>query len=321
MRPPRARPAPKALSLSIPRSPTPHMPKRDKPHPVLRWFSAKHSRSLPRSHSRSQTPSPTPSSSTPSTPSSAASALADALGDDPHLSHPNFDPEAPSPVDLPTRPEAARLPAHFRPSQPPRFLSELTRSTLPTASLSPPPIYAYFDPFAPAEPHNPDLDVFYSPTPTPVAIPHSPAPAHVNRSRAGSGTIPSYSRRSSLDTLREIQERERTLHTTAAQQLRLPSLPDSIRSWFSTEEESIHPLLSEEDQRRTAEEEREHIRRKYYAPKNPIVFCHGLLGFDTVTLGPAIASLQVTHWRGIKEALEANGVEVCVSRHPFTPAH
>lgn len=46
------------------------------------------------------------------------------------------------------------------------------------------------------------------------------------------------------------------------------------------------------------------------ATKNPIVFCHGLLGFDTVTLGPSIAPLQVTHWRGIRDALEANGSEV-----------
>ena len=44
--------------------------------------------------------------------------------------------------------------------------------------------------------------------------------------------------------------------------------------------------------------------------KNPLVFCHGLMGFDTVTLGPAIAPLQVQHWRGIRDALETNGIEV-----------
>jgi hypothetical protein len=54
------------------------------------------------------------------------------------------------------------------------------------------------------------------------------------------------------------------------------------------------------------------------SPKNPVVFCHGLLGFDTVTLGPAIAPLQVTHWRGIKDALEANGTEVLITRVPAT---
>ena len=54
------------------------------------------------------------------------------------------------------------------------------------------------------------------------------------------------------------------------------------------------------------------------ATKNPIVFCHGLLGFDSVSIGPAIAPVEVTHWRGIKEVLEANGVEVLITRVPAT---
>lgn len=33
------------------------------------------------------------------------------------------------------------------------------------------------------------------------------------------------------------------------------------------------------------------------------------MGFDTVTLGPAIAPLQIQHWRGIRNALEVNGTE------------
>lgn len=53
-------------------------------------------------------------------------------------------------------------------------------------------------------------------------------------------------------------------------------------------------------------------------PRNPLVFCHGLLGFDTVSLGPAIAPIQVQHWRGIKEVLEANGAEVLITRVPAT---
>jgi hypothetical protein len=54
------------------------------------------------------------------------------------------------------------------------------------------------------------------------------------------------------------------------------------------------------------------------SPGNPIVFCHGLLGFDSVTIGPAIAPLEVTHWRGIKEVLQANGAEVFMTRVPAT---
>ena len=54
------------------------------------------------------------------------------------------------------------------------------------------------------------------------------------------------------------------------------------------------------------------------SPKNPVVFCHGLLGFDSVTIGPAIAPLEVTHWRGIKEVLQSNGVDVLITRVPAT---
>jgi hypothetical protein len=54
------------------------------------------------------------------------------------------------------------------------------------------------------------------------------------------------------------------------------------------------------------------------SPKHPIVFCHGLLGFDSVTIGPAIAPLEVMHWRGIKEVLQANGTQVLMTRVPAT---
>jgi triacylglycerol lipase len=54
------------------------------------------------------------------------------------------------------------------------------------------------------------------------------------------------------------------------------------------------------------------------APKNPIVFCHGLLGFDSLKLGPAVIPVQVNYWRGILEVLEANGVEVLITRVPAT---
>ena len=55
--------------------------------------------------------------------------------------------------------------------------------------------------------------------------------------------------------------------------------------------------------------------------KNPIVFCHGLLGFDSVTIGPPIATLQVGYWRGIKEVLEAKGIEVLITRVPATSSY
>ncbi|KAL1951466.1 hypothetical protein VTO73DRAFT_615 [Trametes versicolor] len=267
--------------------------------PVLRWFSSKRSDGRPNStpsspvDSRPHTPSAsqlnTPTRSAPSTPSSALSALADAFQDDPHLLEAHSR-EHSEDVKMPSRPQAARLStALHRPS----YFSNLTRSTMPTAFLSPPPAASYMpprysDPFEEAcSQHNyndADMDLLLSPTPVPLPMPHSPAPVHLNSSPPTA---------SSLESLR----------------------------WFSPDDSSgkdLNPILSEEDSGKTAQEQRENIRSKYVATKNPIVFCHGLLGFDTVTLGPSIAPLQVTHWRGIRDALEANGSEVLITRVPAT---
>jgi hypothetical protein len=57
------------------------------------------------------------------------------------------------------------------------------------------------------------------------------------------------------------------------------------------------------------------LAASYKAPRLPIVFCHGLFGFDT--LGPAsLPGLQVSYWRGVREAFEAIGVEVLITRVP-----
>ncbi|KAJ2083630.1 hypothetical protein H4R24_000688 [Coemansia sp. RSA 988] len=51
----------------------------------------------------------------------------------------------------------------------------------------------------------------------------------------------------------------------------------------------------------------------YIAPRNPVVLCHGLYGFDVK--GPEkLPMLQVHYWRGIREALEAIGARVMVSK-------
>lgn len=65
------------------------------------------------------------------------------------------------------------------------------------------------------------------------------------------------------------------------------------------------------------------IREKYQSPKNPLVLCHGLLGFDTIRIGGIeslnIPPLAIVHyWKGIKEALEAKGIEVFITRVPRT---
>ncbi|KAI0080365.1 alpha/beta-hydrolase, partial [Panus rudis PR-1116 ss-1] len=54
------------------------------------------------------------------------------------------------------------------------------------------------------------------------------------------------------------------------------------------------------------------------SPRNPLVFCHGLMGFDTISIGPSSMAMQISHWPGIKDALEANGIEVLITRVPAT---
>ncbi|EMD41945.1 hypothetical protein CERSUDRAFT_110499 [Gelatoporia subvermispora B] len=344
----RRRPSPRPHSVAMPlecskpsakHTPQSSVPPPDKSHPVIRWLSGSHARKPSASHAahagkspdRSRPPTPSlrdsPVPSSPSTPSSAASALADALCDDPHIvqAHAQAQPEA---VDLPQRPQAARLPPHFRPPKPPSFLSNLSRSTMPTACLSPTsPGSSYGthytdpfeNPFPPDSESSQDFDMFLSPTPIPVPIPHSPAPVHLNRSPP---SLSSASTLSSLDTLRSIHERGRSIHTSTPSQSLKFGLPDTIKNWFGSNEgmskEDVDPYLNEEDKAGTSEEQRDRIRQRYVAPRNPVVFCHGLLGFDTVTLGPSIAPLQVTHWRGIKDVLETNKCEVLMTRVPAT---
>ncbi|PIA18943.1 alpha/beta-hydrolase, partial [Coemansia reversa NRRL 1564] len=55
------------------------------------------------------------------------------------------------------------------------------------------------------------------------------------------------------------------------------------------------------------------IQPVYIAPRNPMVLCHGLYGFDVK--GPEkLPMLQVHYWRGIREALEAIGARVMVAK-------
>ncbi|KAI0308281.1 Alpha/Beta hydrolase protein [Multifurca ochricompacta] len=134
--------------------------------------------------------------------------------------------------------------------------------------------------------------------------------------------------RSSLDALRSLRIRSsgpsarlrRTSRASSSSPRAFFSTSAaSSRWWFQNDnKQRVDPLLSEEDRAPTVEEEQIHIHKKYLSPKHPIVFCHGLLGFDSVTIGPSIAPLEVTHWRGIKEVLQANGIEVLMTRVPAT---
>lgn len=196
--------------------------------------------------------------------------------------------EALSDSILPTRPPRARLPPCFSParllSRPPPLLSNLL-STLPSASVTSIPPHIQNGPLSSAD-----------------------LAAHINEPCISlNHSLPA---RSSIDTLRSI-------HASAAPQITPP--PIQNKWWFQSDSDSgikdnVGKLLNEEDQASSLNK----IHQKYRSPKAPVVFCHGLLGFDTVTVGPSLAPLQVAHWRGIKEALEANGCEVLITRVPAT---
>ncbi|KAG9233211.1 Alpha/Beta hydrolase protein [Amylocarpus encephaloides] len=66
---------------------------------------------------------------------------------------------------------------------------------------------------------------------------------------------------------------------------------------------------------RTIEDDFATIREKYATPKHPIVLAHGLLGFDELKLGGRFFR-GVQYWRGITDALRANGIEVIIASVP-----
>lgn len=135
-------------------------------------------------------------------------------------------------------------------------------------------------------------------------------------------------KRTSLDSLKYLSNRE--VHTAA-------SNDDNFANLTRKDKQGADALLDESDQAETPQKQAEQIpqkcKRHLYqtylwdswqtcdldlTPQNPIVFCHGLLGFDSIQLGASFAPVQVSHWRGIKEVLEANGVEVLITRVPAT---
>lgn len=253
--------------------------------PVVWWPSSSSARDMPLSSSVSTDGSP--SSSRP--PSPGMSLLNEALSDS----------------ILPTFPPRARLPQSFSParllSRPPPLLSNLL-STLPSVSVTSIP------------PHIQN------------GLPSSSADsaAHTDEPRISlNHSLPTHS---SIDTLRSI-------HASTAPQIAPPPIPS--KWWFQSDSDSgikdnVGKLLNEEDQASSLNKIHQKCMCIVYSsslanrlcvdrsPKAPVVFCHGLLGFDTVTVGPSLAPLQVAHWRGIKEALEANGCEVLITRVPAT---
>lgn len=92
-------------------------------------------------------------------------------------------------------------------------------------------------------------------------------------------------------------------------------LPSLRRSFSSTtfRRDSQEPRLSKAG--RTIRDDYATLRSKYQTSHSPIVLAHGLMGFDELRL---VGSLLpgVHYWRGITEALIANGNEVILTSVP-----
>lgn len=218
------------------------------PHqPILRWlgsWSPYHQPGSPKSSPDSRSPSRSSFSSTPPSPSLAS--LNEAL-------HESL---------LPTKPPLARLPPSFYSSKSlshaPPFLDNLTRSTLPTSSLSP-PLPTGFPTQYSSPPSTSDLQ---SP---PIVLTHSSLS------------------RTSLDTLRSVSYRDHVRSSSLSSigststATALPSEPPTSNTtswwWFQSDNKAnVDSLLGDDDRAETVQEEQEHIRNKCTLLNSSIIF-------------------------------------------------
>jgi triacylglycerol lipase len=196
------------------------MPSEDSTAPIVRWLSSWSSTpNKSPTHARSRSESPTSYSEPRSPPSPCLSSLNEALSS-----------QLPN---LPAKPPSAYFYGSRNLSRQPPFLDNLTRSTLPTASLSRAMPLSPLIPFKETNTQVPDTH--------PVIITHSPPT------------------RSSIDTLRNVWDRG--IHTSAP----APTTATSRLSWWWSQgenKENVDTLLHEDDRADTAQEERDQIRRK-----------------------------------------------------------
>ncbi|KAL7417392.1 Alpha/Beta hydrolase protein [Mrakia frigida] len=245
----------------------------------------------------------TPLPGLPATPSTITAQLADGLPDSPTTpnrprtlySSSTF--HAPEPL---TPPPQAHLVAPSSPS---------TTSKLPRTRVAPPPLL-----FSPS---------LHRPTPLPATsslirgFERDLAASSSSASSLGLGSSPRPTLQrsmtlSSIDSLRTLQTRGFSSSDGGG-----GKGMEGTSAWWREHKKLTDNMLEKEDQGETVEEEQENIQKRHTPPKNPIVFCHGLFGFDI--LGPAsLPPLQISHWRGIREILEANGAEVFITRVPAT---
>ncbi len=209
---------------------------RKSSQPVVRWletWSPYHNNSSSKSTSSSQASSPASSrSSTP--PSPALASLNEALHET---------------LRLPTRPPLARLPTPLYTSRlghghSPQFFDSLTRTTLPTSSLSTGSQLNYSSSPLSSSPISSRPSIYQ----LPVILGDSPT------------------HRTSLDTLRSVSQRDRRRSSHSISSERTSTFDSTWPKnwwWFQAEnKEDVDGMLGEDDRADTVEEERDRIRKK-----------------------------------------------------------
>lgn len=90
----------------------------------------------------------------------------------------------------------------------------------------------------------------------------------------------------------------------------------SDRRWLENDKRlSDDPRIN--DLGRAIEDDFATIRQNYATPKYPIVLAHGLMGFDELRLAGSLLP-GVQYWRGITDAMRANGINVITAHVPAT---
>ena len=92
----------------------------------------------------------------------------------------------------------------------------------------------------------------------------------------------------------------------------------STASGHASEEKPINASNpGDDDLGRLINDDFASFKKKYQSPKYPVVLAHGLMGFDELHLAGRFLS-GVQYWRGIKEVLTANDIEVITTSVPAT---
>ena len=115
--------------------------------------------------------------------------------------------------------------------------------------------------------------------------------------------------------MRNVVARARCTFTFQSARSRTWLRLQSTKTGDGSEEKPIDP--TSDDLGRLIEDDFGAFKEKYQSPKHSIVLAHGLMGFDELHIaGRYLPGVQ--YWRGIKEVLAANDIEVITTSVPST---